>query len=108
MNFPRVLALLATNLARGRSARQGCVLASGSSCMRQDSRMQLTDDFWYTPTRDLTAPHLLAGSFERAQRSWRPPRMPGLKSLRRSDLKSIFVGNLDFGVTEDQIRALFE
>jgi cold-inducible RNA-binding protein len=23
-------------------------------------------------------------------------------------LKSIFVGNLDFGVTEDQIRALFE
>jgi len=34
--------------------------------------------------------------------------MLGLKSLRRSDLKSIFVGNLDFGVTEDQIRALFE
>src|SRR5260370_36801793 len=34
--------------------------------------------------------------------------MPGLKSSRRSDLNSIFVGNLDFGVTEDQIRGLFE
>ena len=70
--------------------------------------MHLTDDFWYTPTRDLTAPQLLAGSFERSQRSLRPPPNAGLKSLRRSDLKSIFVGNLDFGVTEDQIRALFE
>src|SRR5260370_16757202 len=34
--------------------------------------------------------------------------MPGLKSSRRSDLNSIFVGNLDFGATEDSLRALFE
>jgi RNA recognition motif-containing protein len=34
--------------------------------------------------------------------------MPALKSSRRSALKSIFVGNLDFGVTEDMLRPLFE
>jgi len=63
---------------------------------------------WYTEVYL----NVLQSSAESVQRTAFVPRIspewPAFKSLRREDLKNIFVGNLDFNVREEAIRSLFE
>ena len=67
--------------------------------------MQSIFDFGKLPHRDLTVPQLTAEKGFNAFLSASNARSQIVEEIQ---LKSIFVGNLDFGVTEDMIRPLFE
>ncbi len=67
--------------------------------------MQSIFDFDTLRHRDLTVPQLTAEKGFNAFLSASSARSQIVEEIQ---LKSIFVGNLDFGVTEDMIRPLFE
>ncbi len=67
--------------------------------------MQSIFDFDTLRHRDLTVPQLPAEKGFNAFLSASSARSQIVEEIQ---LKSIFVGNLDFGVTEDMIRPLFE